>query len=433
MQQLRIAPNINPLNHIILPHVEQVVSNSGVPIYRIIKDDCEVVKCELVFLAGRPYESVALAATTTAFMLREGSKKLNSEEIAEQLDFYGATLNIKASLDTITVQVVCLKKYMTAIMDIIRQILLEPVFPESELQLMKDRRVQRLKIELAKNEVVSYRILTESIYGDRHPYGYNSSELLYQAITRQDIIDHYERFIHRNNCFIFLAGDVRGESIISSIETLLDELPTKEKISLDRRKLLIDSKLERAIKTTGNPLQASIRIGRKTFNRTHEDYYPFVFLSTVLGGYFSSRLTTNIREEKGLTYGIYSMLDTLLYDGSFMIATDVATDKVGETLSEIYKEMEILQNDLVPDEEMDLVRNYLAGNYINFFDGPFNSIKAIKSLVLSQIPLSDLKSLVDISQSINAHQVLDIAQKYLNRNDFWEVIVGASAQDRNID
>ena len=146
--------------------------------------------------------------------------------------------------------------------------------------------------------------------------------------------------------------------------------------------------------------------------------------NTILGGYFGSRLISNIREDKGLTYGIYSMLDTHMADGSLMISTDVDKSNVKQTIAEIKKELDRMCQEKVPEDELSLVRNYVSGMYINFFDGPLNSIKAIKTLALNNIPLDELKSLLDIYRSISAEEILDTAQQYFNRNDFWTVTVG---------
>ena len=146
--------------------------------------------------------------------------------------------------------------------------------------------------------------------------------------------------------------------------------------------------------------------------------------NTILGGYFGSRLISNIREDKGWTYGIYSTLDTHMADGSLMISTDVDKSNVQLTIAEIKKELNRMCQEKVPEDELNLVKNYVSGMYINFFDGPLNSIKAIKTLALNNIPLDELKSLLDIYRSITAEEILDTAQQYFNRNDFWIVTVG---------
>ena len=127
----------------------------------------------------------------------------------------------------------------------------------------------------------------------------------------------------------------------------------------------------------------------------------------------------------GLTYGIYSLMDSQLFDACLMISTEVTNENVSLCLKEIYTDMERLKSVLVSEEELALVKNYLMGNYLNLFDGPFNSIKAIKSLVLSDIPLNNLSSIIKASVSVDSEGVMHMAQKYFNSEDYWEVIVGS--------
>ena len=427
MQILEKAPKIRPITAFNLPEVKEYSGLSGIPIYEIEKTGCNVIKLELVFLAGRPYESKKLISTACAYMLREGCKGYSSEQISEQIDFFGASLNIDASPDTISIQMVCLQKHFDSVIDILHEILLFPTFPEKELHSFIQRRIERLKVDLSKSDVVSYRTVTEQIFGIDHPYGYNSTKELYHDIHMQDIKEHYDTFLVAQNCQVFFAGDI-NESHRSTLQSLLGSIrqgnkPLAPLMTVDPSLNLVKTK---RVSISENNSQTSIKLGRRLFNRNHPDYPPLSFVSTLLGGYFSSRLVANIREKKGLTYGIYSMLDTLIYDGALIISTEVANQNVDLCIKEIYKEMDILCRVKVSKEEMTLVKNYLAGNYLNFFDGPFNSLRAIKSLVLSQIPLSELKSLIDVSQSITEEKVLEVSQKYLNRNDFWEVIVGNS-------
>jgi predicted Zn-dependent peptidase len=118
------------------------------------------------------------------------------------------------------------------------------------------------------------------------------------------------------------------------------------------------------------------------------------------------------------------MLDQQLLDGSFIISTEVANENVRACIDEIHHEMKMLQNEHISLEEISLVRNYMMGNYLNLFDGPFNSLKAIKSLVLSDIPLDKLSAHIQASINIGADEVMAMAQKYFNTEDFWEVVVG---------
>lgn len=422
---LEHPPVLHNLSDIKLPHVDQYLVAHDVPVYQVKKQGTGVIKMELVFNAGRPYEHKKLVATTCGSLLRESTKSFTADEIAEQIDFYGASISSAASLDTITIKVVALQKHFQEIMPILTSILTEPLFLQEELDIRVNRLAEKIKIDQQKNDVKAYRKITELMYGEDHPYGYNSSEELYRLLTTDDLKKHYKDKLHRGALKIFLAGDI-DELDKKAIDRMVSQLPapsTAEQLIITPPEY---PPKDRRITLSGTGPQAHIRLARPLFSRDHPDFYAMDFVITLLGGFFGSRLVTTVREELGLTYSIYAMPDMQLHGGSLMIATDVADSNVDICLKAIYSEMERLSQELVSPSEMKLIKNYLAGNLINLFDGPFNSIRVIKTLVLSQFQLDDIQNIIQKSQSITSQQVIDYAERYLNRNDFWEVVVSAS-------
>jgi len=422
LTNFKIPPKISALDTIVWPEVVTDSADNDIPIYQIIKPSSEIVLIDIVFTAGRLQEQKQMVASCTAALLSEGTKMKSSQEIAELVDFYGATLRIRADFDTCSIKMLCMTKHFTELKPLLEEILLSPSFDSSELELLKSRRKERLKTDLQKNDIVSYRKLTESMFGEYHPYGYNSEIEKYKTVQTEDLKKHYEEYFIAQNCKCFVAGDISSD-ITKELKGILSQIP-KNRIVKETYPYKPRPSTNRNMVLKGSPLQTSIRLGRPCFKRSHPDYHKLLMVNTILGGYFGSRLTTNIREEKGLTYSIYSMLDTHLIDGSIMISTEVDHKSVGATIVEIEKEMNQLCQDKVSEDELALVKNYISGMYINFFDGPLNSIKAIKSLALNNIPLDELRALLDISRSISASDVLDTSQNYLNRNDFWTVTVG---------
>ncbi|MEM9822073.1 MAG: insulinase family protein, partial [Bacteroidota bacterium] len=172
-------------------------------------------------------------------------------------------------------------------------------------------------------------------------------------------------------------------------------------------------------------VQTAIRIGSKIFNKKHPDYPGLFVLNTILGGYFGSRLMTNIREDKGYTYNIFSTLDTMISDGYFYIGTEVGNEFVEPTMTEIYGEIERLQNEAVEEGELQMVRNYLLGNLLTNLDGPFNVADVIKSLILDDLPFSEFDQMVHRIKTIESDELRRLAQKYLQKDQLWELIVGA--------
>ena len=171
-------------------------------------------------------------------------------------------------------------------------------------------------------------------------------------------------------------------------------------------------------------VQTAIRLGRRLFARDHPDSNGLFVLNTILGGYFGSRLMTNIREEKGYTYNIYSSLDPMQYDGYFYVGTEVSNEFAKRALDEIYREMEILQKKPVGKAELGMVRNYLMGNFLTMLDGPFNLAEVIRNYLSEGLPLESFEEMVRTVRQIDAAQLMELANKYFNPSEMWEVIVG---------
>ena len=131
----------------------------------------------------------------------------------------------------------------------------------------------------------------------------------------------------------------------------------------------------------------------------------------------------NIREDKGYTYNIYSMQDTMQADACFYIATEVGNDYLDPTLKEIYKELDRLRTDLVGEEELSMVKNYLLGNMLNMVDGPFKVTNVVKTFVLNNRPFGEFQEIVDTIRHISAQDIRDLAQRHLKTEDMWEVVV----------
>ncbi|MBK9300783.1 MAG: insulinase family protein [Bacteroidetes bacterium] len=170
-------------------------------------------------------------------------------------------------------------------------------------------------------------------------------------------------------------------------------------------------------------MQGSIRMARPFPMKTHPDFVPMIMLNTLFGGYFGSRLMSNIREDKGYTYGIHSMLLNQKFDSAFIITTEAGKDVCELAIKEIYKEMALLQHELVNDEELDLVKNYLLGSILGGLDGSFHIIQRWKSLILNGFTEQRFYNNIEIYKTITPAKIQALAQQYLNEADFYELIV----------
>ena len=415
-------PPIRDVANLRLPDIQQHTLDNGMTLYEIRMGTQEVIKLEIVYQAGRPYEKKQLAARATSSLLREGTRSFSAAQIAEQADFYGCSLSFPFSLDTSNIILYSLNKHFGKVMPLLEEILSAPSFPETELNAFIKRNQRRLEVDLSKNDILAYREITAHIFGATHPYGYNSFPETYRALKRDDLLDHFNTLYNSSNCVAFISGRSSPEIIAMVNDRLSRAIPRGQAAQVA---LQPSQAAPQAIKINRpDTVQAAIRIGRRLFNRQHDDFLGMYVLNTILGGYFGSRLMGNIREEKGYTYNIYSMLDPMQFDGCFYVGTEVGNEFVEDTLRQIYLEMAQLQQEPVDAEELAMVRNYLMGNFLTMLDGPFNVSEVVRTLVTEGLPLSFFLFMSGAVRHITADELQQLAQRYLRREDMWEVVAG---------
>lgn len=423
MPNRTIPPKIYEISKLTLPPYRQYRLDNGIPVYLIEMGTQEVLKMEVVFHAGRPYEHKKLVSRATGGILKEGSHRYTSAAIAEQIDFYGATLNVPINLDTSSMVLYTLSRHLEALLPLIQDILTRPAFPEKELKTFVDNSIQTLQVELSKNDVVAYRTITELFFGEDHPYGYNSNPDYYKALHRDDLQQHFNKHFHSGNCQIILSGRLRSDTLPLLNKFLGKAIPqgTRAQPKLPQP----DALPQQLHLHRPDTLQTAIRIGRRFPVKGHPDYQPFYILNTLFGGYFGSRLMANIREDKGYTYNIFSTLDSLRFDSCFYLGTEVGNEFVEPTLLEIYREMELLSEELASPKELEILRNFLLGHLLSMIDGAFNVASIVRTIVVEELEPDNFDDLVRLVKNISAAELRDLARKYLQREAMWEVIVGA--------
>jgi zinc protease len=418
----KTAPPLQDITNLQLPPTELIHLDNGIPVYITRAGTQPIVKMELVIQAGRWLEEKKLVSRMTAQLMKEGTRHRSGEAIAEWVDFYGGVISFPADLDTSNLVLLCLTKHFDKLLPLVDEILTAPAFDEADLAKLKRRSQRQLKMDLGKVDVVAYRQITEAIFGKKHPYGYNSQARLFDKIEHTDILQHFEQHYRAGNVKIFLSGRPTADVLENLNRTLGRNLP--QGVS-SRKPIVYNTTAEKIIHTPKkNSVQSAIRIGCRTFTRTHEDHQGLYILNTILGGYFGARLMTNLREDKGFTYGVYSSLEPMMYDGYFNVSTEVAKGKAQEALDEIYKEFERLRTELIGAEELKMVQNYLLGYMLTGLDGPFNAAEIVRTLVTENAPLDDFEKMVETIRSITPQRLLELANKYLDRNNMYEVIVG---------
>lgn len=398
----------------------KIQSSSGWPVYAFHQPGYEITRIELVFPAGMNSHSNFLIGPAVNQLMDDGTKTKTSFEISNYFESYGAAFYGEANYNYATLTLVALSKHIEQLLPLVNEIISEPVFPEKELQHYKDENQQRLLVEQKKVSYQARKKFFNLLFGSKSVYGYEEQPDDFASISKDELIRfHQENYLSKGVCVI-ISGNA-DEKMIAKVDALLPkrsniisqlQVPSFE---ISKEKLLHVEK--------DDALQTAIRIGRTFPDRSHADYIPFSILQTILGGYFGSRLMANIREDKGYTYGINTIMQSLPGVTAFYIATEVGKQVKEPAIDEIYKEMEALKQP-VGREELELVKNYLFGHFQRAIDGPLQLSKVFKTIHLQGSGFDYFRNYLNTLQTITPELLSEMAHKYLKRGDYHQVTVG---------
>ncbi|HEY1869854.1 MAG TPA: pitrilysin family protein, partial [Chitinophagaceae bacterium] len=328
------------------PYQKYILKN-GVEVYAIDAGAEEVMMVEWVYFAGDWHEEKKLIAAATNFMLKNGTSAKTAFQINEHFEYYGAYLNRAAYNETSTITLHTLTKHIHELLPVVREMLTDSNFPVEELTTYKKIMQQRLSVNLLKCDFVAHRLIDAYLYGEQHPYGRYSKFEDFESLTREDLVQFYKKYYQQGKFIIFAAG-----KLPQNLEELLnknfgDLLNNK----IGSKEFSIDAAIEKKQRIINDPngVQGAIRIARPFPNRHHPDFLKVQVLNTLLGGFFGSRLMSNIREDKGYTYGIHSYLQNHIQRSAWMVSTEAGRDVCEPAVKEIYHEMQKLRDKLIDD------------------------------------------------------------------------------------
>ncbi len=420
-----VQPPVCEPESFVLQSPEYRVLPNGVPLYVLNIGDNEVVRIDVLMKGGRWHQEYPLQALFTNRMLREGTMRYASAEIAEKLDYYGAWLELSSAAEYSFITLYSLNKYLPQTLEVLASMVKEPLFPEKELQTIVDNNMQQFKVNLSKVDFLAHRGLAEAVFGKGHPCGRVVQEADYENITSEMLRKFYKDYYHSANCSIYLSGKVTADCLARVEELLGDEsfgtcvesVPRKRFVSVavDRKRIFIERP---------DALQSAVKMGMTTLDRNHPDYQKLRVLVTLFGGYFGSRLMSNIREEKGYTYGISAGLVSYPGVSSLLISTETANEYVEPLIGEVYREIDRLQNELVSEEELAMVRNYMLGDLCRNYESAFSLADAWIFLQTSDLPSTFFEESLYAIKTITSKEIQRLAVDYLCKENLKEVVSG---------
>jgi predicted Zn-dependent peptidase len=417
-------PFATEIKDIKIKEAVETLFQNGISVYSINAGNEEVLKIDLVFNAGSNMQQIKGQANFSAKMLSEGTSKYTAAEIAEKLDFYGAYFQAKSGSDDATITLYCLNKHLKNCIPYIVEILTDSLFPEEDLEILKKNTIQNLVVNEERNSFLARRKFNQSVFGNNSVYGSFSLKEDIINIERTSLVTFYKNQYQKGIKYILVSGFVTDE-VIKTIANNFDNAifsPAHE----DKSKYVSNDFVKESIYLEKeNSVQSAIRIGKKLFNRNNPDFREMQLLNLILGGYFGSRLMKNIREEKGLTYGIYSAIESYPNDACWYIDTEINNDLCELGVEEIYKEVKLIRTVKIGEDELRTAKNYLLGSFLRSIDGPFSLADRFKILKDYNLDYSYFYEYIEIIKKSTADNLIILANKYLNEETFTKIIVGA--------
>jgi len=423
------APDIQEIETVSLPTAEVIQLKNGGTVHIIQNRTQPVIRLDFVFKAGKWQEKKSGVSDLSNKMLFEGSKNYTAKQIAEKVAFYGASFENNHGYDRSEFTLYCLSKYLLPLLPVVVDVLQSPVFPEKEYELLKQRNQQNLKVQRQKNSYLATHRFTKLIYGDNHPYIFGFDENALDPIQLDDIKDFYKDNINKNELEVFVCGDIR-EDVKKEVIEELEKLDLKNNKESSKEKYINNAatSINEAFIHIDDSLQSSIRIGKQFPKIGDPDYHKLVVLSEILGGYFGSRLMRNIREDKGYTYGIYSTISPKEEDSLFYIGTDVNYTVTEKTVDEVQKEIRKLQEELVPEDELNTVQNYMVGKFLNDIATIFEQCDRYKRIVLSKLSPEHYNNYIKTIKTITTSELNELANRYLDLDSMSTAIAGRNPE-----
>lgn len=400
---------------------EKFLLRNNAAVYAVDAGAEDVLMIEWVFYAGNWFEEKNLVAATANFLLKNGTQNKTAFQVNEHFEYYGSYLNRQCYNETATITLHCLSKHLEVLLPVVRELLLEATMPEEELRIYKQNMQQRLRVNLKKCDFVAGRLIDTYLYGEQHPYGRFSSFEDFEALQREELLEFYRNYYQQGRFLVFAAGKLPLNTF-SLLDRYFGDLPMR---NVEVEAMPARSATETKFRVLNDPqgVQGSIRMATPFPNRHHTDFVKCQVLNNLFGGFFGSRLMSNIREDKGYTYGIYSYLENHIQQSAWVISTEAGRDVCEAAIIEVYREMERLHNQPIPDEELLLVRNYMMGSILGDLDGPFQIIGRWKNIILHGLSDDFFEKQLEVIRTVTPAELQQLAQKYLQPSSFYELVV----------
>lgn len=435
-----LPPPPGPAPAASFPDHMQTQVGHGLNVYVVENHRDPTVTFRLLIKAGdsldgdKPGLSDAMAS-----LLNKGTARRTAAQFADETDFLGASVEAGSAPDALAVSASGLARDLPKLLDLLVDAALHPAFPQEELVKYQRQAISGLAEQKQRPAVVAAKLTGKLLYG-AHPYGAYATEESIGAITREDLVQAHARWLP-SNATLAIVGDIGGSSGRNLIETLaqVDKAfaEWKNPPSPDAAKPpqfpefpALPKTLTIHLVDRPGSVQSAVAVARRGLARNNRDVPELGVMNTILGGGFSGRLFQNLRERHGYTYGASSAFAMNRLGGVFSASAEVRNEVTGPAIAEMLAEIKRLRDEPVPEPELAMQRQYVAGNYLLSLESPGRTAERVQEIDLYGLPADYFKTYAKRVSAVNAEAIKSLADKYLGADDATVVVVGEAKEIR---
>lgn len=412
-------------------NADRRVLKSGLTVLHVERDNLPIVRVSLLIRSGAMHEPPELAglASLTASLLSEGTRSRSAREISSEVEYMGASLGASATDDYTSLSLSVLKKDLNKGFELLTDILLEPTFPRKEVKRKREQVKSALKKSRENPSHLASVAFEEMVYGD-HPYGrlVSGDEESLDRIGRRDIRKFYSAHYRPDNAILSVVGMVSPAELD---ELIAQYLPGWEKADSPGSK---DAPAHEAppplsagssTRTIDRELtQANIILGHLGVSRSHPDYYALQVMNYILGGGgFSSRMMDRLRDQLGLTYGVYSSFSAKLDAGAFYVRMQTKNSAASKAMDEIRSMVTAMRDEGVTVDELKGAKAYLTGSFPRRIDTMAEIASFLAQVEFHGLGLDYPQRYAQMINAVTLDEIKRVAQKHLRVEDLVVVVV----------
>ncbi len=414
-----------------LPKVDRWQLKNGLEVLAIARHDLPLVSFSIAIKAGGYDEEKGKTlgvADFTASMLRRGTKARSADQIAGAIDFVGGALDTQSSSESSMAACSALSKDARLCIDLLSDILLRPTFPEAEMGEVRDQVLAALAARYDNPHELASEHFDNLLFGEKNPDGWVLMPEDVQKISRADLVAFWKTYYRPNNAILAIAGDVDPAKLRAELEKAFGgwekaDVPVRAEPKVPTVKATRILLVDRPDLT-----QATLMFGHPGIKHTDPDWYAVTLMNYVLGGSdFSSRLMTEVRSKRGLTYGIGSSFGASLYQGAFRVSASTKNASVWDALVASVGEMRRMKAEGPSEEEIAKAKGYYAGSYPFKLQGAGDIAGSIVAAELQGLDVSYVKDFPLRLGAVSTAMAKAAGGKWLEPDGLWVVIVGRAA------